>query len=274
MKIIQTKPWLTLRYLTITCIILLIISGCLYLQNISQRLQRPAASIQQYGLDYKQIFVGQTQNQRYTWPFKPGDHHFVENHCEVDKCFFTYDQEHVQYSDALLYYSTDLMYDERFLDLHSAQLPQQLWVFVSSDPPEPREELDELDGVFNMAITYRSDSDIVIPHGAAMLRTQTIPQTSDYLSGRHGFILWHVTDCDLLDSTPISSFIDKLQVMVPLRIVSNCPPDPQCHANPSAYRRIKHVITNSNLRSSRKRAIHTSPMHSGISCVTARYLSR
>ena len=225
MQILQCKPWFRKRNIAIGLAFFALVCMSIWVRYESEKPQR--TTLLQYGLDYKQILLWKTEQQRYQWPYIEGDRHFLIENCEVDKCFFTYDKRLLHSSDAIMFHSTDVQYDEQFDDLLDERLPQQMWVYVDQEPPIPNESVSNLDGLFNMAMSYKADSDIVVPIGASVLTDMPFKiDTHSYK--RQGTLVWVVSDCTLMDNENIGELIEALQRQLSVKIISQCPPDPDC----------------------------------------------
>ena len=181
----------------------------------------------QYGMDFKQILLWSTEGQHYHWPYAEGNYHFMEEKCQVNKCFFTNDKELMPSSDAIMFYSTGILYDIRYEHIQQERPSQQVWVYVDQQPPTPHEDLDKLDGLFNMVISYRTDSDIVLPPGAALL-TGEPEHSKSLVSNRSNTIIWHVKKCTQLEHVGITGLLKALQQQLSVSIISQCAPDPDC----------------------------------------------
>lgn len=101
----------------------------------------------------------------WTWPF--GDH-FPLNRCPKPfndpRCFFTDNQSWYQRADAVIFHHRDVCGSK-------SQMPQiprpegQYWVWFNLESPTSSPNLDIMDNLINLTMSYRSDSDIFTPYG-------------------------------------------------------------------------------------------------------------
>ncbi|XP_075042868.1 3-galactosyl-N-acetylglucosaminide 4-alpha-L-fucosyltransferase FUT3-like isoform X2 [Mixophyes fleayi] len=112
----------------------------------------------------------------------------------LDRCFKDYgipgcklstDRSLYSAADAVILHHPDIMYNKNSLP----QKPRpnfQLWVWLSVEPPLIIKNLDVLDNLFNLTMSFRLDSDIFIPYGRmeALKEPQnfTIPAKSKLVS--------------------------------------------------------------------------------------------
>ncbi|XP_077335790.1 3-galactosyl-N-acetylglucosaminide 4-alpha-L-fucosyltransferase FUT3-like [Lithobates pipiens] len=101
----------------------------------------------------------------WVWPF--GDH-FPLDRCQtefgISDCKLTANRNLYNIADAVVMHHVDIMYDKRSLP----QKPRphfQHWVWFNMEPPLIIKNLQSLDGLFNMTLTFRKDADIFRPYG-------------------------------------------------------------------------------------------------------------
>ncbi|KAM3919077.1 3-galactosyl-N-acetylglucosaminide 4-alpha-L-fucosyltransferase FUT3-like [Leptodactylus fuscus] len=118
----------------------------------------------------------------WTWPF--GDH-FPLNQCPKPfnnpRCFFTDDRDWFPKANAVIFHHRDVC---RF----KSQMPQmprpegQYWVWFNLESPSHSPNLAMMDNLFNLTMSYRSDSDIFTPYGWLEKKNEsqnfTIPEKS------------------------------------------------------------------------------------------------
>ncbi|XP_071979776.1 3-galactosyl-N-acetylglucosaminide 4-alpha-L-fucosyltransferase FUT3-like [Engystomops pustulosus] len=101
-------------------------------------------------------------------------------------CKLTLDRRLYNVSDAVLIHHADIMYNK-------STLPQdpkphfQRWIWWNVEPPRIIKNLEMLDNLFNMTMTFRKDSDIFSPYGQMeplkqRLQNFTIPPKSKLVS--------------------------------------------------------------------------------------------
>ncbi|CAL8375585.1 unnamed protein product [Gadus morhua 'NCC'] len=83
---------------------------------------------------------------------------------DISGCYLTEDQDEYSEADAVIFH-------HREIATHATQLPTdprphaQKWIWMNFESPTHTPGLWELEGVFNLTMTYRSDSDIFLPYG-------------------------------------------------------------------------------------------------------------
>ncbi|KAG9462149.1 hypothetical protein GDO78_014813, partial [Eleutherodactylus coqui] len=122
----------------------------------------------------------------WTWPF--GDH-FPLNQCPKPfndpRCFFTANHSWYARANAVIFHHRDVCYSK-------SQMPQisrpdgQYWVWFNMESPSHSPNLDFMDNLINLTMTYRSDSDIYTPYGWLQKKSAsqnfTIPEKSKLLA--------------------------------------------------------------------------------------------
>ncbi|XP_066439281.1 4-galactosyl-N-acetylglucosaminide 3-alpha-L-fucosyltransferase FUT5-like [Eleutherodactylus coqui] len=153
-------------FLTFSCLLLfLCIILCLfkYVSNIKQERKRSPTFIQKSPLT-KQVDKNQLLILVWTWPFGET---FPLDTCQsiygLTGCDLTTDRELLSQADAVIIHHYDIMYTK---DLPQGSRPHyQRWVWFNIEPPSITKNLEMLDNIINLTMTYREDSDIFLPYG-------------------------------------------------------------------------------------------------------------
>ncbi|KAM4641743.1 4-galactosyl-N-acetylglucosaminide 3-alpha-L-fucosyltransferase 9-like [Discoglossus pictus] len=122
----------------------------------------------------------------WAWPF---GEKFPLDTCErvynIPGCKLTADRSLYSVADAVVMHHVDIMYDKKSLP----QEPRphfQRWVWFNMEPPPIIQNLNSLDNLFNMTMTFRQDSDVYRPYGRIeahkVPRNFTIPPKSKLVS--------------------------------------------------------------------------------------------
>uniref|UniRef100_A0A6J0ST80 Fucosyltransferase n=1 Tax=Pogona vitticeps TaxID=103695 RepID=A0A6J0ST80_9SAUR len=90
-----------------------------------------------------------------------------------DQCRLTTNRSQYAAADAVLMYHRDVSGSPLLLP-RAPRPPSQLWIWFNMDPPSSSRNLASMDGLFNLTMTYRRDSDIFTPYG--WLRVLKNPQ--------------------------------------------------------------------------------------------------
>ncbi|XP_053305237.1 4-galactosyl-N-acetylglucosaminide 3-alpha-L-fucosyltransferase FUT5-like, partial [Spea bombifrons] len=111
----------------------------------------------------------------WTWPFGEP---FPLNTClsvyGISGCNLTTDRSVYNHADAVIIHHYDVM-RSKHLPPKESRPHYQRWIWFNIEPPIVTENLNMLDNLMNMTMTYRHDSDIVIPYG--YLKPINTPQT-------------------------------------------------------------------------------------------------
>uniref|UniRef100_A0A8C5Q9L9 Fucosyltransferase n=1 Tax=Leptobrachium leishanense TaxID=445787 RepID=A0A8C5Q9L9_9ANUR len=101
----------------------------------------------------------------WTWPF---GEHFPLDTClskfGVPGCKLTVDRKVSDHADAIIIHHFDIM-DRGELLPKGPRPHYQRWIWFNLESPVIANNLDMLDNLMNMTMTYRQDSDIFIPYG-------------------------------------------------------------------------------------------------------------
>ncbi|XP_042878951.1 alpha-(1,3)-fucosyltransferase C-like [Penaeus japonicus] len=125
----------------------------------------------------------------------------VSRQCETSTCELVYDHRLLDSADAVLFHPIDL-HPEYVLP--ARRDPRQLWIFFSVEAPpamvdDQHVNLTRLGGVFNWTMTYRLDSDVVVPYGRVSPKpSDNVTLTSkDYWSSKDPskVAAWMVSHC-------------------------------------------------------------------------------
>ncbi|XP_068103955.1 4-galactosyl-N-acetylglucosaminide 3-alpha-L-fucosyltransferase FUT5-like [Hyperolius riggenbachi] len=126
----------------------------------------------------------------WVWPF--GDH-FPLDRCEADfrisRCNLTANRSVYNMADAVVMHHVDIMYDKKSMP----QEPRphfQHWVWFNMEPPLIIKNLDHLDGLFNMTLTFRKDADIFRPYGRLVAFKEPHPFT---IPAKSKLVAWVVS---------------------------------------------------------------------------------
>ncbi|KAK7067935.1 Fucosyltransferase, N-terminal, partial [Halocaridina rubra] len=125
----------------------------------------------------------------------------VSRQCEESRCELVYDHRLLDSADAVLFHPIDLHPD---YDLPKYHRPDQIWIFFSVEAPpivvdDQNVNLGRLGGVFNWTMTYKRDSDVVVPYGRVIPKPSvgSSVQGRDYWSEKDSTktAAWMVSHC-------------------------------------------------------------------------------
>ncbi|XP_072146232.1 alpha-(1,3)-fucosyltransferase C-like [Dermacentor andersoni] len=149
-------------------------------------------------------------------------------------CIFTRERDYLYSCHALLFHGKDIRLD----DMPPRRSADQSWIFFSLEPPTatPVHVLRKLDGLFNVTMTYRADSDVTTRYGYTFrartkrkkLRhgkrssggSKTGPELPKTQEGRKAIAVWMVSHCDT-DSRR-ETYVERLRDVIGVDVFGKC----------------------------------------------------
>ncbi|TSN21199.1 Alpha-(1,3)-fucosyltransferase 4 [Bagarius yarrelli] len=110
----------------------------------------------------------------------------------VPGCTLTSDRRAFAHADAVIMHHRELMLNWKELLDYPRPLAQK-WIWMNFESPSHSGFLHQFDGVFNLTMSYRLDSDIFLPYGYLQRR----PFSGDrpaYVKHRHGLVAWVISN--------------------------------------------------------------------------------
>ncbi|CAL1293403.1 unnamed protein product [Larinioides sclopetarius] len=126
-----------------------------------------------------------------------GNKSFDHPSCPERRCEVTSERSRLMESDAVLFHLRTLS----MTDIPSSRTAHQKWIFFSLEAPPYSHfhGLSFMRNMFNWTMTYRKDSDIVIPYGKAVRTNQSSFSLNDLYSlwkAKSKMAVWMVSHCD------------------------------------------------------------------------------
>ena len=149
--------------------------------------------------------------------FGLGRHPFLINHCPVSSCRTTNDHFELDSADAVLFHLPEIT------PIPSYRPANQTYVFVQREPhyPKSKQLLKNYRDMFNLTMTYRYDSDIVIPYGKIANRTSlSMPYNQYPPETKTSQIVWVVSHCHTLSRR--EKYIAELQKYIEVDVYGDC----------------------------------------------------
>lgn len=87
----------------------------------------------------------------------------------ISRCLLTDDKSVFSAANVVVFHHFELSRGLSSLPLHLNRPESQYWVWMSLEPPINNQNLTQLNGLFNLTMSYRLDADISIPYGKTML---------------------------------------------------------------------------------------------------------
>lgn len=118
---------------------------------------------------------GSTIEKRHLYHFGKTRHDPFED-CSVKNCILTYKPEDLPTSDiVLIHLHRTKGVDD--LPRRNNRSSSQIWAFLTDESPyhtflQPKVHLKDFNGIFNWSMTYRMNSDIPVPYGRAIPKTE------------------------------------------------------------------------------------------------------
>eukprot|EP00079_Xenopus_tropicalis_P011621 XP_002937688.1 PREDICTED: alpha-(1,3)-fucosyltransferase 6-like [Xenopus tropicalis] len=114
----------------------------------------------------------------WTWPF---DSRFPLNRCPEPGCWYTDDRNMYSSANAVIFHHRDVYKSKSQLP-QMPRPPGQYWVWFNLESPINTPNLDMMNDLMNLTMSYRADSDIFTPYGSITRqnsnKTFTIPEKS------------------------------------------------------------------------------------------------
>ncbi|XP_071337951.1 alpha-(1,3)-fucosyltransferase 7 [Trachinotus anak] len=87
----------------------------------------------------------------------------------ISNCFLSDNISTFSSADVVVFHHQELSIGLSPLPLHLERPASQHWVWMSMEPPVNNANLTQLNGLFNLTMSYRRDADISIPYGKTVL---------------------------------------------------------------------------------------------------------
>ncbi|XP_066960414.1 alpha-(1,3)-fucosyltransferase C-like isoform X1 [Macrobrachium rosenbergii] len=151
----------------------------------------------------------------------------VSRQCEESHCELVYDHRLLDSADAVVFHPIDLHPDYVLPEYHP---PNQIWIFFTLEAPaavveDQHVNMSHLGGLFNWTMTYRRDSDVVVPYGKVIPKTlpsNHTPKVRDYWAEKSKTKLaaWMVSHCGTLSRR--EWFVKELVKYIRVDVFGRC----------------------------------------------------
>ncbi|XP_057312641.1 uncharacterized protein LOC130654126 [Hydractinia symbiolongicarpus] len=152
-----------------------------------------------------------------------------EFQCPVRNCVFTYNKRLFNKSDAVVFHIPDEKDTEFLINLnkYGGRSNEQRWVFFTSESSNSvnTPDLADLDGLFNVTMTYDTRSDIYLPYGKyrGLKRLEKRPAyNTNYAKGKKNAAVWFVSNCGMYQRNALAREIEKY---IKVYVGGNCQSD-------------------------------------------------
>ena len=161
---------------------------------------------------------------RWDYEFGLGHSIFLDHKCPVSNCLTTNDHSLITQASAVVFHMRNVRHDTQFPKIRFEN--QSYIFFLQENPYNQWNELSQYNGIFNLTMTYRKDSDAPVPYG---LVTNTPPdrltakELNELTAGKTNLIAWFVSNCGPTHSRR-EEYAKELQRYVPVDIYGKCGP--------------------------------------------------
>jgi len=164
------------------------------------------------------------------WPYQGIDNtamkliHFDNKRQCAHRCRITYNKSEMAHSDAVMFHSRDMPGNFQQLKIVSdGRNQRQRWIYSTQENAHNNgRDPAQYNGIFNWTITYRTDSDLVIPYGSFReISTNEIPKDhniTNYAKGKDKLVAWAVSHC----VTIRDNVVKKLSEFIPISVYGGC----------------------------------------------------
>ena len=167
------------------------------------------------------------------------------SHCPAKGCFITKDQGYQPNADLVLFHGKDLV-GGKMADLPFSHPSHQYWAYVMMESPVnsyraagARRRFRQYDTIFNLTMTYATQSELWTPYGGYHRRAAPISNLSD-VAGIYGnkskLVLWYVSHC----VHHRARYANVLKKYVSVDIYGACGQKDPCHRNTECLSRLKN----------------------------------
>ncbi|KAL7644099.1 UNVERIFIED_CONTAM: hypothetical protein RMT77_004922 [Armadillidium vulgare] len=149
--------------------------------------------------------------------------------CEEKRCLITTNKKESEEADAILFDGNSLQRkiygpgERRFL-WPSSRKENQIYIFFSTEPPTrfSKIDLEAFDDFFNWTMTFRRDSDVVIPFGRVLKEKVkgNISEVSQQILDRKKIGIWLNSHC--AQNSPRIEFMNELRKHIPIHVFGRC----------------------------------------------------
>ena len=141
------------------------------------------------------------------------------NSCRKDMVDMTYDKKRYAESEFVIFHSMDMPGVDHLKTMMKNKSSSQFWIYFSHEGPMLTPNTRPLNGIFDLTMTYRSDSDFSWPYG--FYREIPFEKTSqlDFSVGKDKLVSWMVSNCNPLLR---KSFVHELQKYITVDVFGRC----------------------------------------------------
>uniref|UniRef100_A0A672F6G7 Fucosyltransferase n=1 Tax=Salarias fasciatus TaxID=181472 RepID=A0A672F6G7_SALFA len=146
-----------------------------------------------------------TETLLLVWHYSARTPHDCWRSFQISGCTITGDRSMYNKADAVIMWhqnvNHDVIYHEKAPLPPEPRPPAQKWIWLNVEPPTKVPRLCKYEGIYNLTLSYREDSDIFVPYGYLIpnVLLDKVPQTrfakklNSSSDPRPGFVAWVVS---------------------------------------------------------------------------------
>ena len=141
--------------------------------------------------------------------------------CDQLTCRFTHNRDELQRSNAVIFHGRDLPSETVLKEVEKSKPSKQRWIYFLRESPHNAGRNPALfNGMFNWTLTYRLDSDHVVPYGfyGPLNPDEIDRKPKNYAEGKDKLVAWAVSHCGMLRD----GFVKKLLQYIKVDIFGSC----------------------------------------------------
>ena len=142
-----------------------------------------------------------------------------KQNCTKEMFDLTYDKRRYPESELVVFHARDMPSLRHLKWLFKYKPAWQFWIYFLHESPNVTPNTAPLNGMFDLTMTYRADSDFFAPYGdyEEIPFTNTVQQ--DFSIGKTKLVSWMVSNCG---AGLRNSFVHKLQKYIPVDVYGSC----------------------------------------------------
>ena len=181
-------------------------------------LEEDDSSEETVPLGYKTILFWTPLYKSQDFRFGLGAEAFHKNKCRETRCITTNNRDMLKQADAVVFHAWNM----NMSDLPKQRSPKQLFIFFSFEPPpvvQQRLNVSGLNYFFNFTMTYRYDSDIFMPYGQILPRSNSKNYKCP-VKRKTKAVAWFVSNCETHSNR--EEYVKELQKHIKVDVFGKC----------------------------------------------------
>ena len=153
--------------------------------------------------------------RRNWWDGSEKPNHLKNIGCKYHNCYITYDNSKLKDASAVVFHSRDMppVNELRIVSREKRPL-DQYWGYFSAECPLNNPNTEPLNGLFNLTMTYKIDSDIFLPYRKFIRTDHPKPNNINYALNKPKMAYWLVSNCGVRVREDVVRLLEKHGVQV------------------------------------------------------------